>query len=130
MEVTKISILDRVGMGLSLLCAFHCAVTPVVLVFLPFMARYYLVHPNVHLILALLVAPVGALAFWGGYRHHRSKLVLGLGLLGLVIVAGIPVFAHGALGRWEAFWMIGGGALLITAHWMNRKKCACVLHHH
>lgn len=123
---------DRVGLWLSSLCALHCLLTPLIMLSIPFMARYYLAHPNVHLLLAILIFPVGMIAFLSGYRHHRRKIVLALGFPGIFIVSFIPYMVHGL--RWslpETAFMIVGSALLIAAHWKNLRSCrSCAIHRH
>lgn len=122
---------DQVGIGLSVLCAVHCLVTPLILLSLPIMARYYLAHFWVHVLLAVLILPVGIYAFWHGYRHHQNRKVLWLGLPGLFIVASVPFLVHSLyLPVSEPLLMSFGSILLIVAHWINRRSCACENHHH
>ncbi len=121
--------LDKLGMSLSLICAIHCAVTPLIILSLPIMARYYVAHPWFHWVMALMIVPVGLWAFISGYRHHGKSSVLILGVAGLIIIGIVPVFFHSSLSYWsEPVVMIVGSALLISAHWINRKSCSCHLH--
>jgi hypothetical protein len=121
---------DRLGMGLSFLCAIHCLLTPIVILSLPILARYYLVHPLVHYGLALVLLPVGLLAFYAGLRHHRNYWVLILGIPGLFVVAVVPYLVHElSLNLNEPVLMVVGSLLLISAHWINRRSCAhCAVH--
>lgn len=121
---------DRVGMGLSLLCALHCILTPLIILSLPILARYYLVHPIFHLILALVIIPVGLIAFVAGYRHHRKWITFALGVPGLVLVSLIPYLVHGlGLKLPEQAFMVLGSGLLIAGHWINRRACTDCDHH-
>lgn len=124
--------LDRVGMALSLICLIHCLLTPVLLISLPILARYYLAHPWFHLILAVLIVPVGLVAFYSGYKHHHNKWVLLLGTPGLFIIAGVPYLVHSL--QWplhEAFIMTIGSVMMLSAHWINKKNCQkCCDHQH
>jgi hypothetical protein len=129
MKARTIFNLDKIGMFLSFLCAVHCILTPVLILSLPIMARYYMAHPAFHWLLALLVLPVGVLAFYQGYRHHRRLAVFWLGIPGLVIVAIVPTFFHAYLNMWsEPFFMVTGSGLLISSHWLNRHSCQCEIH--
>lgn len=123
---------DRVGLWLSFLCALHCIVTPLIILSIPFIARYYLAHPLVHLFLAILIFPVGLIAFVSGFLHHRKKLILALGVPGVLIVAFVPYLVHGlSLPLDEPILMILGSVLLMAAHWGNLKACRnCAIHHH
>ena len=123
--------LDRLGISLSLLCAIHCLLTPVIILSLPIVARYYIDHPWFHWLMAILIIPVGVGAFFSGYRHHGRISVLVYGILGLIIIGIVPVFFHQDLNWWsEPLVMILGSGLLISAHWINRRSCACELHGH
>lgn len=124
--------LDKVGMFLSVVCMIHCLLTPILLLSLPILARYYLAHPWFHLALALLIIPVGLVAFYSGYRHHHNKLVLFLGLPGLLIIAGVPYLVHELLLPIpEAVVMTIGSVMMLSAHWLNKKNCQkCCEHDH
>jgi len=49
--------LDTLAVGMSLLCAVHCLLTPVLLVFLPILGGTFWVSNNFHLWMLLLVLP-------------------------------------------------------------------------
>ena len=124
------SILDQVGISLSTLCAFHCALTPFFALALP-VAGTTLQSPWVHLLLAILILPVGIFAFWSGYQHHKKPLVLFLGVPGLLVITGFPLLAdHAQLHAsiFEAGFMIPASGLLILAHYFNQKYCRCHQH--
>ncbi len=131
LKLRQLISLDKLGMSLSLLCAIHCLLTPVIMLSLPIMARYYIAHPWFHWLMAVMIIPVGLGAFISGYRHHGRISVIILGVLGLVIIGIVPVFFHRALTWWsEPFIMVVGSGFLITAHWINRKSCSCEMHGH
>ena len=122
---------DKVGMILSAACAVHCVLGPAVILSMPIMARYYLAHPWFHVGFAFFIIPVGLVAFVKGYQHHKSALVLALGLPGLFVVGIVPMLIHnGFLPINEPAAMIFGSALLILAHYLNRKSCGCAEHQH
>lgn len=121
--------LDRWGIALSFLCLLHCVATPLVLLSLPFMARYYLSHPWFHLGLALVLIPVGMLAFVRGHRHHKKTNILLLGFVGLILVVLAPFFVHGLNYPLNEPLLVGLGSIaLITAHLRNQKACRCQAH--
>lgn len=130
-SISAITKWDKIGIGLSLICAFHCIFTPVLMIFLPIMGRYYLAHPFFHLILALLILPVGLFSFWQGFRHHRNIRVFLFGIPGLLLVVFIPYLVHKQNFKLdETKWMILGSGFLVVAHLLNRWSCACKTHHH
>lgn len=128
----ELGLLDRLGIVLSTLCMVHCLVTPLLILSLPLMARYYLLHPYFHWILAVVLLPLGLFAFARGYQRHHQKAVWYLGLPGLFLVAVSPLILHETqtLGP-EPLWVSIGSVLLVAAHWKNQKSCrSCSSHAH
>lgn len=122
---------DRWGIFLSTLCAIHCLLTPVLILSLPALGSYF-ENEMVHIIMALFVVPVGAFAFWSGYKHHKKMYLLVLGFVGLSLVGGAPLvhdFFHIDLFP-EDLMTIFGSAILIGAHLLNRRACQCDDHSH
>lgn len=129
MKIKQIMNLDQVGTGLSLLCAIHCILTPLALLFLPVFVGRAFENPMFHWILALMIIPIGLKAFVAGYKHHKRMKVFMLGIPGLLIVGVIPLVFPVAFDVWtESILMIIGSCLLISAHWLNRKSCSCEIH--
>jgi len=124
----KVRLLDQAGIFLSFICAIHCLLTPVVMLTLPIMARYYLANPLFHYILAACILPVGLYSFiWGAYRHRNWKVLL-LGIPGLVLISLVPIMVHNYQLFLNEPLLVGlGSVMLISAHWINRKSC---LHFH
>ncbi|MEI7973815.1 MAG: MerC domain-containing protein [Bdellovibrio sp.] len=147
------SVWDQLGVSLSLLCAIHCAVTPIFIFLLPvlrtglgaglstnlgtgFLLGREAWGEQFHLLLALLIVPTAVIALWAGYSHHRHRLVLWTGFFGILLVAGLPLLQGFVLEKWwgaldwktEALVMIPGSFLLIWAHLLNRRYCRC--HNH
>lgn len=121
--------LDKFGMGLSVLCALHCVLTPLLILSLPIMARYYLLNPWFHVLLGLLIIPVGSYAFWKGYQGHGHIKVFYLGIPGLLIIAVTPFLVHSLkIPINEAWLMVPGSMLLVYAHWKNYRYCRCDAH--
>lgn len=123
--------LDKIGLFLSALCALHCVLTPIIILSIPMMARYYLGSPLFHLVMAIMIIPVGLAAFISGVRHHKNKRVLYYGVPGLLIIGLVPFLVHSlGLPLNEVLLMLLGSYLLIRAHWINRRACACSAHAH
>lgn len=88
---------DRFGALASVLCAIHCAVTPLLLFILPSFGRVW-AHPASHWGMALLVVPVAFTTVLRGFRRHRRKWVVGCGSLGVLLVlvgAALPYLESG-----------------------------------
>ena len=76
---------DRIGVVASVLCAIHCAATPIVLIVLPAFGKVW-THPASHWVMAALVIPLAAFMVAMGFRKHRRKWVIASGTLGIVFV--------------------------------------------
>lgn len=120
---------DQLGIGLSLLCTIHCLALPFGLMFFPLLAQYFLTHPLIHLVLALLIIPSGAYAFIQGYKNHSSKWVLITGLVGLGVLSLAIILFHVLKIRFpEVPVVMFGSIALLTAHIANlhkNKNCLC-----
>ena len=83
------SMLDRIGISASVLCAIHCMAAPFLLLLLPAAGSVWS-HPAVHWVLAVLVVPLALWVLFKGYTKHRSKITLVAASLGaLLILAGL-----------------------------------------
>lgn len=85
---------DRIGVVASVLCAIHCAATPVLLLFLPVFGKAW-AHPVSHWLMALVVVPLAAASVCFSYRRHRRKWVVVsavLGILFVIVGAAAPSF--------------------------------------
>ena len=76
---------DRVGVIASVLCAIHCAATPVLLLVLPVFGKVWS-HPASHWLMALLVVPLAGVTVATGFKRHRRKWIIASGVLGIVFV--------------------------------------------
>ncbi|MGI9242889.1 MAG: MerC domain-containing protein [Verrucomicrobiales bacterium] len=73
------------GVVASVLCAIHCAVTPILLLFAPAFGELW-AHPASHWIVALFVVPLAFVMLLRGFRVHGKRWILAAGLLGMVLV--------------------------------------------
>jgi len=106
--------LDRVAIGLSGLCAFHCAVTPVAVIVFPVLSACLGSDQIFHSLLIALVVPSSVLALTLGCRRHRNAAGLSL----LVVAA-----ALGHVEYWERPMTLGASALIVVAHGLNYRLC-------
>jgi predicted branched-subunit amino acid permease len=108
---------DRLAIGLSALCFVHCAAS-VILVALLAAAGGALLHPAIHEVglgFAILLAIVG---LGRGFLHHRKRVPMVLGTLGIALMAAALSVPHG-VGE-AAFTMLGVSCVAI-AHMRNRR---------
>jgi len=130
--------LDRLGMGLALVCAIHCLLTPVLVVCIPLIATSFWSDESFHLWMLALVLPLTTASMFLGCRNHRDKFTILLAVAGIsFLIGGIFIgFSHGYHGHhhsilpaslfphgWESFLTTLGGTLLVLAHIRNYRLC-------
>ncbi|KUR77033.1 MerC domain-containing protein [Novosphingobium sp. Fuku2-ISO-50] len=113
--------LDRFGVILSGLCMVHC-LAGLLLIGVLGLGGGLLLHPAVHRIGLILAVLIGALTIGANALRHGHRLPLGLGLCGLMLMAGAVLSDHGA---GEAILTIGGVALVASAHIINLRRAPC-----
>lgn len=84
--------LDSIAIGMSMLCAIHCLITPVLIVFLPILATTFWVHENFHLWMLFFVIPTTTAAVFMGCRQHKDRLIPILSAFGLLFLVAVVVF--------------------------------------
>jgi len=84
--------IDSIAIGMSVLCAVHCLLTPVLAVFLPIIATSFWVSDNFHLWMILFVVPSTGVAIFMGCRKHKDKIVLALSLLGISVLIVVAIY--------------------------------------
>lgn len=116
---TKPGFWDRVGIGLSGICAIHCLLVPVVVALIPLWPAFEEIHEYTHLVFFLAIAPAVYLSL---KRKHESRAVSVYLITGVVIIF-CAWFFHEYLGELgEAGVTLIGSILLIIGHWLNYKS--------
>lgn len=105
---------DRLGLGLSGLCAVHCVGT----VALAGSLGAALANPLIHEVGLGLALILGLVAFGAGVLRHARREPLVLGLAGLTLMATALIVPHGVD---EAALTVAGVALLAAGHWWNGR---------
>jgi MerC mercury resistance protein len=113
--------LDRVAIGVSTLCAFHCLLVPAIVVLFPALGAVLGSDEMFHKALVLFVVPssIGALGL--GCRRHRDRAVLALGAMGIETL--LVTLAFGHIEYWERVGTIAGSGLILLAHVRNYRLC-------
>jgi hypothetical protein len=116
--------LDRLGIWLSGICAVHCMIVPIVLIFFPVMSW-------IHWSRVMDAVVLGVAAIFGlggcllGLRHHHTATPLALVIIGLTL---------NTLGRFEAVYLgpfvaqtlvIAGPMVMAYGLWRDRQLCRC-----
>jgi hypothetical protein len=111
---------DTWGQVLSVLCMAHCLLLPLVLSALPTLMTRFLEQAPIHLGVVALASIIGLLSFVPGFRRHQDWRVPALGAAGLTVL-GLAHTLHE--GPAETAVTVMGGAMLLVAHGLNRRRC-------
>ncbi|MFT6793971.1 MAG: hypothetical protein ACJAR1_001972 [Rubritalea sp.] len=96
--------LDRVGIFASILCAIHCALTPLLLILLPTFGKAWS-HPSTHWGMAIVVIPIAFFMLVKGYKRHAKKWIIFVGSIGILLIiigAILPYTESSAIGSSRA----------------------------
>ena len=123
---------NKLGLFLSVLCAFHCLLTPVLFVFIPLTAKY--INNDVfHVVMVLMALPVAILSTKNTLGFKKSSnILMYVGIIFLLL----GVYAHFSHSSHsdphdtfhlllENSLTIFGGILLFIAHYKRLKHCRC-----
>jgi hypothetical protein len=115
--------LDKVSIGLSLLCSLQCLAIPLLVVFLPTVS--FLSGEGLHNILLVLVLPISGYALTLGYKQHQNVTVLLIGITGLIMLCMAFLLGHVVFGESvEKTLTVLASMLVAYAHYLNFKQCS------
>ena len=121
---------DRVGIVLSIVCGIHCILTPIILIFSPWLASYW-ANEYFHIVWLIVTSAVMTSVI---ARHGIRTQVAKIGAAGLVLVlfgATTQLFEGGHGHHEEEFHLLEiiptliGGVFLLIAHLKSIRSCAC-----
>ena len=118
------SMADVVGCTGSVICALHCLLVPISLIFGP-IGQVVVVEEEVfHRVLLWVLLPAAVVAFRIGCLEHKDKWVLVLGMTGLISLTLAFTTLHESLGETAERWVaVLAAVLLIGAHVRNFRLC-------
>lgn len=123
------SFLDRAGICVSAACLAQCVALTLAIVLAPVVSLGFFGSDLFHRLLLILIVPVSLSAFVMGYRAHGSAGLLLAGAVGLLILL-LAVFLEATVLTPLAASLLTsiGGVVLITAHWFNlrRRRSICL----
>ena len=114
------SVMDRMAIGLSLMCTVHCFVTPVILALLPSFAVLQIDSEQFHLWILAAVLPTSLLALSLGCKKHKRKRYMACGVIGLSFMICAVLLGHEIA---EKALTLIGSAFIAVAHWFNYQQC-------
>jgi EamA domain-containing membrane protein RarD len=116
--------IDKMAIGLSMICTVHCLLLPIVLVILPTLSASIFGDEGFHQWLLIAVIPISVFALSMGCKSHKKLSVITTGLLGLAILTLAAFFGHDLLGELgEVMASLFGVLLIINSHLRNYALC-------
>lgn len=115
---------DRLGIIASALCFIHCVLTPVAVSLLAVGVHYLPSEEKIHRVLAVVVAALGCLAIFAGFRRHRRFRVVLLMSGGLLLIFAGAYFGERLPSHLaEVAVTMTGSCLMIAGHFLNHSFC-------
>src|SRR5690625_5772545 len=115
-RLTESLLWDRIGIGISGICAIHCLILPVLISLMPLWGFTSFMHGWAHPIFLLLLVPT---IFYAARRSYFDRQIVGHMLSGLLLVLTGRLAAHCWLALlFETAVTLAGGGLLVTGHWL------------
>jgi len=120
-DIATSGTLDRVGMAASLICAVHCAITPLIFTLLPLFGLTFLKDEKFDWTFIALSVVIGVTSLIPSYlRKHR--MLLPIILFGFGVILLIAARHLESLGA-ELPVVLVGALLVVTARRVNRRLC-------
>ena len=118
------AVTDKLAIGLSLACAFHCLALPVLLALLPSIAALQLDNEAFHLWMIIVVLPSSLYALSMGCKQHKRYRLLIFGSIGLALLVLALVLGEERIGEaGEKILTIVGASFVAVRHWFNYRLC-------
>lgn len=117
------SSLDRAGICVSAVCLAQCVALTLAIVLAPVVSLGFFGSDLFHRLLLILIVPVSLSAFVMGYRAHGHVGLLLAGAGGLLILLLAAFLEATVLTPLAASLLTSiGGVVLIAAHWFNLRQ--------
>ncbi len=115
--------LDMTGFAASRLCAMHCLALPLALSILPLIGLGVLLSETTEMAFIGISILIAALSLLPAYfrEHHRLRAILFFTSGICLLVISRLLFEESLV--LKAVFLITGGTLLTTAHFVNRRLC-------
>ena len=116
--------LDNIAIGFSAVCALHCLLLPVAVIFLPAISSTFLGTEDFHKALLYFVIPSSIIALSLGCKMHGNYNIYLYGALGIAALLTASIFGHDYLGEnGETVLTLLGAGIVSFGHYKNQKLC-------
>ena len=117
---------DALGISVSLACAIHCAVLPLLYTSLPLFVTNIINNVFFETFMIILAFVIGVYALYHGYKKHHHHIIALL----LFSVGIAALLTKQLLPRYENWFLFPAVALIISAHYVNYRLCRVANHCH
>ncbi|MFT5295454.1 MAG: hypothetical protein ACI87J_002403 [Colwellia sp.] len=115
---------DKFAIGLSMLCAIHCLLLPLLLIALPSISALQIENEAFHFWMLAAVIPTSLYALSIGCKKHQRYRLLSWGISGLILMLTAVFFGNDIAGEsGEKILTLLGAILVVVAHWGNFRRC-------
>lgn len=116
---------DKIAVGLSLTCAIHCFLAPILVVMIPSLKLFPIGDDaNFHFWMLFAVLPISLFTLFTGCKKHNKIICLVIGSLGLIVLVFGSIWGHALLGcAKERYITLVGSGLISFAHIKNFLHC-------
>ena len=116
--------LDNISIYISGFCLIHCLAFPILSVSIPLYG--FLTENHFHEILLFLIIPISSFALYRGFKNHKNRRIISVGIIGGILVfLGATILHSQANSSYELIITAIGSVLLALAHFNNNR----VSHH-
>lgn len=123
MKTTQV-LTDKFSIGLSILCAIHCLVLPLLVVTLPSLGLWQLQNEAFHTWMLIAVIPTSLYALTMGCKKHQHYRLLFWGISGLFLMISAVFLDHNIIDESsEKILTLLGAICVVIAHWGNFRLC-------
>lgn len=108
---------DQLGASLSLACALHCALQPLLLVALPLIGLGFLMNELLETLFLAFSLTLAAWSFFSAFAHHRRPIVFSFWgvAASLIALSRMPW-----LESFEMILAVSGAMSLVAGHMLNQ----------
>ena len=116
---------DKIAISFSVVCALHCLLLPIAVIFLPSISATFFGTEDFHKTLLYFVIPSSIIALSLGCKMHGKYEVYSYGVFGISVLIFASFFGHDYLGEvGEIFLTLIGAGIVSLGHYKNQKLCA------
>ena len=116
---------DNIAIGFSVVCALHCLLLPIAVIFLPAISATFLGSEDFHQTLLYFVIPSSIIALYVGCNKHGKYNVYFYGAIGISLLLIAAFFGHDYFGEnGETFLTLLGAGIISYGHFKNQQLCA------